>query len=344
MHVVCKETSTTTKLWAVFDASAHSSTGVSLNEYVVDWAHSAFLSYDVLLRFHMHRVVITADVSRMYRAVLLDPLDRDLHRFVWRPTPLHPLCDYHMTHLTFGVAASSYAANMCIKQNTQDFFHQFPMAAKAVDSSFYVDDALTGADSVDEAITLQQQLQELSKHAGFTLRKWNSSNPPVLQHIPDELKNTQVQCILPDDYEYTKTLGVKWNTIVGHFRLTISVSPRMNNGTKRALISDVGKVFDVFRWFAPYTVKMKILFQKLWTIRIGWDDSVLEDLLKPWLCWRTDLHLLSTKTIPCCMFNKTAQVSSMELHSFSDASELAYLSSIFALRPLMWCPNIFHIL
>ena len=43
MHVVCKETSTTTKLWAVFDASAHSSTGVFLND-VVDWAHSAFLS------------------------------------------------------------------------------------------------------------------------------------------------------------------------------------------------------------------------------------------------------------------------------------------------------------
>ena len=106
------------------------------------------------------------------------------------------------------------------------------MAAKVVDLSFYVDDALTGADSVDEAIALQQQFQELFKHAGFTLRKWNSSNPSVLQHIPDELKDTQVQCSLPDYCEYTKTLGVEWNTVVDHFRLAFSVSLQINNVTK----------------------------------------------------------------------------------------------------------------
>ena len=222
MHVVRKETSTTTKLRAVFDVSAHSSTGVSLNDMLLigPTVHSSL--HDALLRFRMHHVAITADVSRMYHAVLLDPLDRDLHRFVWRPTSSHPLHDYCMTHLTFGVAASSYAANMCVKQNAQDFFHQFPMAAKAVDSSSYV----------DEAITLQQQLQELFKHAGFTLRKWNFSNPSVLQHIPDDLKDTQVQRSLPDNYECTKTLGLKWNTIIDYFRLTISVSPRMSDVTK----------------------------------------------------------------------------------------------------------------
>ena len=208
----------------------------------------------------MHRVAITVDVSRMYRAVLLDPLDRDLYCFVWHPSPLQ---HYRMTCPTFGIAASTYAANMCVKQNSQDFFHQFPMSAKVVDSSFFVDDVLTGADSVDETITLQRQLQEIFKRAGFTLRKWNSSSPSILQHIPDELKDIQVQCSLPDDYEYTKTLGVEWNTIVDHFQLTISVSSRMSNVTKRALISNISKVFDVSGWFAPCTLKMKILFQKL---------------------------------------------------------------------------------
>lgn len=40
-------------------------------------------------------------------------------------------------------------------------FPQFPHAPKAVDDSFYVDDGLTGADTVDEAILLQNQLQNL---------------------------------------------------------------------------------------------------------------------------------------------------------------------------------------
>ena len=63
-----------------------------------------------------------------------------------------------MTRVTFGVAASSFAANMSIKQNALDFAHEFPLAAKVVDESFYVDDCLTGADTVEEAIELQTQL------------------------------------------------------------------------------------------------------------------------------------------------------------------------------------------
>ena len=66
-----------------------------------------------------------------------------------------------MTRLTFGVSASSFAANMAVKQNAKDFAHQYPLATKAVNESFYVDDGLTGADSVEEAIELQGQLQAL---------------------------------------------------------------------------------------------------------------------------------------------------------------------------------------
>ena len=63
-----------------------------------------------------------------------------------------PLHDYWMIWVTFGVAASSYTANMAIKQNAIDLAPNYPLAAKVVDESFYVDDGLTGADTVDEAI------------------------------------------------------------------------------------------------------------------------------------------------------------------------------------------------
>ena len=50
----------------------------------------------------------------MYRAVLLDESDKGLHRFVWRRINTEPLFDYRMTRVTFGVSASSYAANMAV--------------------------------------------------------------------------------------------------------------------------------------------------------------------------------------------------------------------------------------
>ena len=132
-----------------------SSTGTSLNSTLLvgPTVHSTL--FDVLLKFRLPRIAITANVSRIYRAVLLHPADKDLHRFVWRASPSQPLRDYRMTRITFGVAGSSFAANMAVKQNAQDLALQYPLAAKAVESSFYVDDTLTGADTVEEAITCE---------------------------------------------------------------------------------------------------------------------------------------------------------------------------------------------
>ena len=75
-----------------------------------------------------------------------------------------------MTRVTFGIAASSFAANMSIKQNALDFAHEFPLAVKAVNESFYVNDCLTGADTVEEAIELQAQLRSPFSKDDFLLR------------------------------------------------------------------------------------------------------------------------------------------------------------------------------
>ena len=79
--------------------------------------------------------------------------------------------DYRTTHLTFRVSASSYVVNMAVKQNTMVFALQYPLAAQEVHEAFYIDDGLTGTDSIPEAIHLQKQLQELFCKGGFVLRK-----------------------------------------------------------------------------------------------------------------------------------------------------------------------------
>ena len=161
----------------MFDASVKTSSGVSLNETLLvgPTVHSTLV--DVLLRFHLHRVALMADVSRMYRAITLTDADRDLHQFVWRDSLHDSLKEFRMTRVTFGVSASSFIANMCIKQNALNHASQYPLAAKAVNEVFYVDDGVTGVDSVKEAITLQHELHNLFSLAGFLLRKWNSSKP-----------------------------------------------------------------------------------------------------------------------------------------------------------------------
>ena len=71
-----------TKVRAVFDASAKSTTNVSLNDTLLvgPTIHPPLIH--VHLRFRFHRVALTADVSKMYRAIQLANSDKDLHRFV----------------------------------------------------------------------------------------------------------------------------------------------------------------------------------------------------------------------------------------------------------------------
>lgn len=139
MHAVRKDSSMTTKLRIVFDASAKTSSDMSLNDILLvgPTVHPPLV--DVLLCFQTHRIALTADVSKLYCTVKLTDEDKDLHRFVWRKDPDYHLLDYRMTRVTFDVSASSFAANMAIKQNALDFCKQYPLAAAAVNKSFYVD-------------------------------------------------------------------------------------------------------------------------------------------------------------------------------------------------------------
>lgn len=111
-----------------------------------------------------------------------------------------------MTRVTFGVAASCFAANMSVQRNAQELSQEYPLATQ---ESFYVDDGLTGADTVEEAIRLSQQL--FSK-ACFQLRKWNSSEAQVLSSIPSALREAEkVLSISVSGTGVAKTLGIPFS-------------------------------------------------------------------------------------------------------------------------------------
>ena len=102
MHGVTKASITSTKLRVMFNASAKTSSNVSLNDTLLV-GPTLFSNIDtILLRFRTDPIALSGDISKMYRAVELVEKDRDLHRFVWRKDKHSPITDYRMTRVTWG--------------------------------------------------------------------------------------------------------------------------------------------------------------------------------------------------------------------------------------------------
>lgn len=66
--------------------------------------------------------------------------------------------------------------------------------------------------SVEEALVLQQQLQQLLEKGGFLLRKWRTNSPEVLNQIPENLREDISVQIMPSCNEFPKTLGIRWDS------------------------------------------------------------------------------------------------------------------------------------
>ena len=75
-----------------------------------------------------------------------------------------------MTCLTFGVACSPFLAVQVLRQVALVYQQEYLLVSQVVLNNFYVDDCLTGTESV-EALLLRSSLNDLLSKARMTLRK-----------------------------------------------------------------------------------------------------------------------------------------------------------------------------
>ena len=313
----------------MFDASAKSTSGSSLNDQflVGPTVHPPLI--DVLMRFRRPKVAMTTDVSKMCREVIIPEDQRYLHRFLWREDCVQPIHEYRMTRLTFGISASSFAANMALRRNVLDHQQEYPQAAKVAMESFYVDDGLVGADSVDDAICLRKDLQKLFSLGGFKLRKWKASDATVAQSIPLQFRDKEPSHLIVYSEAFTKVLGLDWNTVTDTLRPMVPASYAIGKLTKRQLLSSVAGLSDVLGWCSPAIITPKILLQRLWEERLGWDDAIPQAINNVRQKWIGVIDEFRRYSIPRNYIAQRTGNKTVQLHGFSDASETAYAGVVY---------------
>ena len=317
-HAVFKQSSTTTKTRVVFDGSAQKQ-NISLNNSLMVGPKIQDDLFKILLRFRKHKIALSADVTKMYRQIALEKSSKDFHRIVWRWNANDVLEHFRMTRVTYGIASSSFHSIRSLFEAARVISDE--IASPIIERDFYVDDLVTGADSVSEGIEMFERIFECLKNSCFEIRKWSSNSMEVLDSIPAPLHETEN--LRFDKSHAVKELGVQWNPskdVLFFEAFSIPQQPL----TKRLLLSDSSRIFDPLGLLAPVVIKLKCSVQESWRLKLDWDDLLPESLIKTWLIFRESLCDLNILKIPRRILCENFEAA--ELHIFCDASESAYAS------------------
>lgn len=323
-HGVLREDSATTKLRVVFNASAITSSGKSLNDIQMVGPTIQDDLLSIVLRFRCHKYVVSADIEKMYRQVLVDPTQRHLQHILWRKNCDAPINTYELNTVTYGTASASFLAIRCLKQLAIECSSTQSDIAKVIEHDFYVDDLLTGADSIEKLKHICQQVSSELKKGCFALRKWISNDPRVLEEISIGENNNSFYFDMCNE---KRTLGLKWSCKNDTLEFEINFDQQCTKVTKRSILGTIARIFDPLGLLSPCTVIAKIIMQKLWLEKLDWDESLSLNLHTQWMKFRDQLENLKCLQIPRFVMGNSHVY--LELHCFADASQEAYGASIY---------------
>jgi len=324
-HGVLREDSTTTKLRVVFNSSFPSSSGHSYNslQMVGPTVQEDLLS--ILIRFRQHSYVVSADVCKMYRQILVDDKYKPLQLILWRSSPEKELQSYSLNTVVYGTASAPFLATRCLLQLSIDHQESHPQASEVIRRDFYVDDLLSGANSVQESVDICQQVSSILHSSGFELRKWKSNSLDVLEQI--DLSSDSNDKFYFCQQDTSKTLGMLWSCKNDNLSFYIGMFSPAKRLTKRIVLSDTAKIYDPLGLLSPVVIRAKVFLQKLWLLNLGWDQELPHEFVNKWLFFRSELPALNSLKIDRQATCK--DLIRVELHGFSDASQDAYGACIY---------------
>ena len=116
---------------------------------------------------------------------------------------------------------------------------------------------------------------------------------------------------------------MRWNVSSDTFGFAIVIKDRP--ATRRGILSTVSSVYDPLGFVAPFILSAKLILQDLCRLKLDWDDKIPEEFLNRWQAWLCDLPQLETLAIERCFKPSTMpEITSTQLHHFSDASQQGY--------------------
>ena len=313
---VIKESSSTTKVRPVFDASAHEKNKPSLNACLAKGTNLIELIPSVLTRFREKKIGLVSDIKKAFLQISVCEKDRNFLRFLWHTDgpDMEPKVLRHR-RVVFGVTCSPFLLGAVIEFHLDKAPIELKDTGELLKKSFYVDNCVTSVGNMEDYEKFKIEATQLMAAGKFELRGW--------EHTGDQ--------------EAIQVLGMKWNKSEDTLALDLSWLPEVQKWissdeiviSKRKILSVAHRVFDPIGVASPMTLLPKLLLQDTWETKLGWDEEVPADVAQSFKKWAKELPSLEEIKVPRWLMSEETDRSGWTIHVYTDASKEAYAACIF---------------
>lgn len=154
----------------------------------------------------------------------------------------------------------------------------------------------------------------------FNLRK-------IVSNIELSQSNNSSQTLNLGDKGLSNTLGLSWSP--SNDKLHFVIKPHIDlEPTKRSILSVIGQIFDPLGLLSVCVIQAKIMLQKLWLLKLSWDEIVPTNIIQIWHKFIFELKYINNIQIPRCVIQDNPDCV-IEIHTFCDSSQDAYGACLY---------------
>ena len=121
---------------------------------------------------------MAADIEKMYRRIHIAEKDQQYQHILWRENPSQQIKEYKLTTVTYGTAAAPFLAVRALQETAKNPDLEAKLR-EIIINDFYMDDLLTGGDTIEVCCQIYKELKEHLQKYSFKLRKWLTNSEQV---------------------------------------------------------------------------------------------------------------------------------------------------------------------
>ena len=287
-RIMWKASSLSTPVRVVMDASQPTATGFALNDLLAKGINNMNSLLEILLRWPIQVVCFHTDVSKMYNTIRLHEDHWCFQRYLWQEglDPSKPPEEKVIMRIMYGLTPSGNQAEHAIRLTALLSKDKYPQVCVIIHRDVYVDDCLSGANTIEEAHSLADRMTVVLSTTAFNLKGFIFSGEDPPAHLSDDGKSA----VIGGHRYFPKTDEIQLNIGELNFapkqrgrKSTKNINKVPEKLTRRHCVSRVSEVFDLPGRVTPIVARFKLDLKSIIYRRLDWDDVLPDELRSLWV-------------------------------------------------------------